>query len=232
MAPSARSFVLRHTRLRSVPGRPDVRLHLADQVLPLWRAVQVEMGDPDAALPYWALAWAGGLAIDRHLQLHPEIVAGRRVFDLASGSGLCAIAAVRAGATAVTAADIDPFAAAAIALNARAHGTRVTVIRDAVLDDGPPDVEVILAGDCWYEGRLAERALPWLQRAAARGVEIVVGDPGRRYLPTAELIELAAYEVQTTTELEDLDQKLGRVYSLGQANGSGTPAGVSPDLPR
>ena len=101
MAGSTRSFVLRHTRLRAVPGLEAVRLHLADDVLALWRAVQVETGDPDAALPYWAFAWAGGLAIAQHLQVHPEVVAGRRVFDLASGSGLCAIAAARAGASAV-----------------------------------------------------------------------------------------------------------------------------------
>ncbi len=227
MAPSARSFVLRHTRLRPVPGLPAVRLHLAEEVLPLWRALQLETGDPDSALPYWAFAWAGGLAIGQHLRLHPEIVAGRRVFDLASGSGLCAIAAIQAGAAAVTATDVDPFAAAAIALNARANGSRITVIRNDVLDDDPPDVEVILAGDCWYEGRLAERVLPWLQQAAAHGIEIVVGDPGRRYLPTGELVELATYEVQTTTELEDLDQKLGRVYALRPGSEAEPIAGVS-----
>lgn len=229
MAVSARSFVLRHTQLRRVPGLEEIRLHLADEVLPLWRAVQIETGDADAALPYWAFAWAGGLAIGQHLRIQPEIVAGRRVFDLASGSGLCAVAAARAGAAAVTAADIDPFAVAATALNARANGSRISVIQDDVLDDDPPDVEVILAGDCWYEGHLAERVLPWLRRAAARGIEIVVGDPGRRYLPTGELIELAIYQVQTTTELEDLDQKQGRVFAMR----AGLPgSSASPSLAR
>src|SRR5207344_1121053 len=114
--------VLRHTRLRPVPGLEDLRLHLADEVLPLWHAVQVETGDPDASLPYWAFAWGGGLAIARYLRERPDAVAGRRVFDLASGSGLCAIAALQAGATEVAAADIDPFATAAIAVNARANG--------------------------------------------------------------------------------------------------------------
>jgi predicted nicotinamide N-methyase len=191
-----------------------IRLHLAHDVLPLWRAVQVETGDPDAPLPYWAFAWAGGLAIGRHLQLRPEIVAGRKVFDLASGSGLCAIAAMQAGAAAVTAADIDAFAAAAIGLNARANGRRVEVAHRDVLDDDPPDVDVILAGDCWYEAALAERVLPWLQRAAARGIDAIVGDPGRRYLPTDGLVELARYDVRTTTELEDLDRKQGGVYAV------------------
>ncbi len=214
MAASPRAFVLRHTQLRPVPGLDEIRLHLADEVLPLWHAVQVETSDPDAALPYWAFAWAGGLAIARHLRAHPEVVADRRVFDLASGSGLCAIAAMHAGASAVTGADIDAFAASAIELNARANDRRVAVVCRDVLDEDPPDVDVILAGDCWYDGRLAERVLPWLQRARDRGIDVLVGDPGRRYLPSSELVELATYDVRTTTELEDLDRKHGRVYTL------------------
>ena len=218
MAASPRAFVLRHTRLRPVPGLEEIRIHLADQVLPLWRAVQLETDDPDAALPYWAFAWAGGLAIGRHLREHPEAVAGRRVFDMASGSGLCAIASMHAGAAEATGADIDAFAAAAIELNARGNGTRLTVVRRDVLDEEPPDVDVILAGDCWYDARFAERVLPWLRRARDCGIDVLVGDPGRRYLPTHELVELASYEVHTTTELEDLERKQGRVYALRQAS--------------
>jgi len=124
MPASRRAFVLRHTRLRPVPGAEEIRLHLADEVLPLSHAVQLETGDPDPALPYWAFAWAGGLAIARYLREHPETVAGRTVFDLAAGSGLCAIAALAAGASEATCADIDPFAVAAIELNARANGRR------------------------------------------------------------------------------------------------------------
>lgn len=214
MADAPRAFVLRHTRLRPVPGLEQIRLHQADDVLSLWRAVQVELDDPDAALPYWAFAWAGGLAIAHYLGARPGAVAGRRVFDLASGSGLCAIAALRAGASAATAADIDDFAVAAIALNARANARRVTVVGRDVLDDEPPAADVILAADCWYDARLAERVLPWLQRARAGGIDVLVGDPGRRYLPTDELVELATYEVRTTTELEDLGQKQARVYAL------------------
>jgi predicted nicotinamide N-methyase len=214
MSASPRAFVIRNAHLRPVPGLEAIRLHLADEVLPLWHAVQVETGDPDAALPYWAFAWAGGLAIGRHLEDHPGVVTGRRVFDLASGSGLCAIAAMHAGASEVIAADIDPFAAAAIEINARANGHRVTVVHRDVLDEETPDVDVILAGDCWYEARLAERILPWLQRSRARGIEVLVGDPGRRYLPSHELVELASYDVRTTTELEDLERKQGHVYAL------------------
>jgi predicted nicotinamide N-methyase len=214
MAASPRAFVLRHTRLRPVPGLEELRLHLADEVYALWHAVQVETNDPDAALPYWAFAWGGGLAIGRYLREHPEIVDGRRVFDLASGSGIGAIAAMRAGATEASGTDIDPFALAAIRLNARANACRVTVIGRDVLDEPPPEANVILAGDCWYDAELARRVLPWLQRARDRGIEVLVGDPGRAYLPVDDLRELAAFEVRTTSELEDLDRTTARVYRL------------------
>ena len=214
MAASPRAFVLRQTRLGRVPGLEQIRLHLADEVLPLWRAVQIETDDPDAALPYWAFAWGGGLAIARYLREHPEAVAGRRVFDLGSGSGLCAIASMQAGAAEATGADIDAFAAAAIGLNARANRCRVAVVRRDVLDEEPPDVDVIIAGDCLYDAGLAERILAWARRAHDQGIDVLVGDPGRRYLPTDALVELATYEVRTTTELEDLDRKEGRVYAL------------------
>lgn len=213
-AGSARSFVVRHTRLGPVPGLDGIRLHLAAEILPLWQAVQAETRDPDTALPYWAFAWAGGLAIARHLTEHPGIVAGRRVFDLASGSGLCAIAAMRAGAASASGADVDPFAVAAIALNARANRHRVGAVHRDVLDEEPPDADVILAGDCWYEATLAARVRPWLRRAQARGIDILVGDPGRRYLPADDLVEVAVYDVRTTTELEDLALKSGRVFTL------------------
>ena len=124
---------------------------------------------------------------------------------------------MRAGAAQATGADIDAFAAAAIELNARANGRRVTVVCRDVLDEEPPDVDVILAGDCWYDARLAERVLPWLLRARDRGIDVLVGDPGRRYLPTDALVELATYDVRTTTELEDLELKQGRVYALRAA---------------
>ena len=214
MASSARSFVLRHTRLGPVPGIDGIRLHLGDEVLPLWHAVQVETGDPEAALPYWAFAWGGGLAIARYLAEHPEAVAGRRVVDVASGSGLCAIAALRAGASEATGIDIDPFAVAAMRLNARANRVRMTAIERDVLDEEPPDADVVLAGDCWYEAGFAARVTPWLRAARDSGLDVLIGDPGRRYLPTDELEELACYEVRTTTELEDLDRKDARVYRL------------------
>jgi predicted nicotinamide N-methyase len=214
MAASARAFVLRHTKLVPVPGIDGIRLHLGDEVLPLWHAVQVESSDDDAPLPYWAFAWGGGLAVARYLADHPETVAGRRVVDFASGSGLCGIAALKAGASDATALDIDPFALAAMALNARANKVRMSRIGRDVLDEEPSDADVVLAGDCWYEAGLAQRVLPWLRACRRRGSDVLVGDPGRRYLPAEELEELACYEVRTTTELEDLDRKDGRVYRL------------------
>jgi predicted nicotinamide N-methyase len=214
MATSPRAFVVRHTQIRAVPGLDEVRLHLADEILPLWHATQIETDDPDAPMPYWAFAWAGGLAIGRYLRERPEVVAGRRVFDVASGSGLCAIAAMQAGAAQATGADIDGFAAAAIALNARANRVRVTAVRRDVLDDEPPDVDVILAGDCLYEAGLAERVMPWLRRARDRGIDVLLGDPGRRFLPADGLDALATYEVRTTTELDDIERRRGTVYAL------------------
>jgi predicted nicotinamide N-methyase len=220
MAASSRAFILRHTRLRPVPGLEEIRLHLADDVLPLSHAIQIQTNDPDPAVPYWAFAWAGGLAIGRYLREHPEAVAGRRVFDLASGSGLCAITAMCAGAARSTGADIDVYAAAAIELNAHANHRRVNVVRRDVLDEEPPDVDVILAGDCWYDARLAGRVLPWLTLARDRGIDVLVGDPGRRFLPTGALVELARYDVRTTTELDDLELRQGLVYALRPAGAS------------
>jgi len=221
------AFVQRHTRLQPVPGLGRLRLHLADDVLALWRATQLALDDAEAPLPYWAFAWGGGLAIASYLREHPEVVAGRRVVDVASGSGLCAIVAMRAGAAAATAIDIDPFAVAAIELNADVAGVRIGAVRHDVLDDlEPPAADVILAGDCWYEAGFAARVTPWLRRASDRGIDVLIGDPGRRYLPTSELTKLASYDVRTTTELEDLDLKRGTVYRLAPTDpgrGGGDP---------
>lgn len=215
MTAARRAFVRRHTSLRPVPGIEGIRLHLADDVVALWRALQLETGDPDTPLPYWAFAWGGGLALACYLRDHPGAVAGRRVLDLGAGSGLVAIAALRAGATHALAVDIDPFAAAVMPLNAAAHGVRLDVLRRDVLDDEmPADVDVVLAGDTWYEATLAERVLPWLSRGAAAGIDVLIGDPDRRYLPSDVLVELARYPVRTTSDLEDLVRTDAAVYAL------------------
>jgi predicted nicotinamide N-methyase len=211
---SVRAFVLHHTRLQELPGFDWIRLQLADDALTLWGQVQAETGDPDAPLPYWGFAWGGGLAVASYLRDHPEVVTGRRVLDIASGSGLCAIAAKRSGATEVKAVDIDPYAVAAITLNARANREKIDVVLDDILDDAPPDVDVILAGDCWYEESFAARITEWLQRANDSGIDVLIGDPGRRYLSHDTLQELATYDVRSTTDLEDLARTSASVYGL------------------
>lgn len=210
-----RSFVARHTRLRPVEGLDGIRLHLADDVETLWPAVEAVLGIDGAPIPFWAFAWAGGLALGRYVQEHPDAVRGRRVLDLATGSGLAAIVAARAGAASVLAADIDPFAEAAVPMNARANGARLAYTGRDLLDGPPPDgIDVLLAADTWYEGPLAERMLPWLRAAADRGIAVLLGDPGRRYLPAEGLRELARYQVRTTTVLEDREIVEARVFAL------------------
>lgn len=209
-----RSFVQRHTRLRDVEGVTGIRLHLADEVERVWHATEQIVGAEGEPIPFWAFAWAGGIALARYVQDNPTEVAGMGVLDFASGSGLVAIAAARAGAAHVTAADVDPFAEAAVGLNARANGVHVAFVRRDLLDEPVPDVDILLAADTWYEGPLAERVLPWLRAAARAGVRVLVGDPGRRYLPVSTLAELARYEVRTTTTLEDRELVTAAVYTL------------------
>jgi predicted nicotinamide N-methyase len=164
--------------------------------------------------PFWAFAWVGGQALARYLLDHPAEVAGRRVLDFATGSGLCAIAAGKAGAAQVTAADIDPFSAAAVALNAAANGVAVAFIGADLLPAAPPAADEILAGDIWTAGPLAARVLAWLRAAHARGTRVLLGDPGRPYLPQTGLLRVAAYDVPTTRDLEDRDLKPAAVYTF------------------
>ena len=212
-----RAFVQRHTRLADVPGVPGVRLHLASSVEEVWSALESAVGGDGEPIPFWAFAWAGGLALSRWLREHPEDVAGRTALDLATGSGLVAIVAAQAGAGHVSAVDIDPFAEAAVGLNARANRVRIAYASRDLLAEPPPTVDVVLAADTWYEGPLAERVLPWVRAAAETGARVLVGDPGRKYLPDPAEVgftELARYEVQTTTTLEDRDVVEARVFEV------------------
>jgi predicted nicotinamide N-methyase len=209
-----RALVARHTRLRAVPGVPGIRLHLADDAGPVWRATELETGAANAPIPFWAFAWAGGIALARYVLEHPDEVRDRRVLDFATGSGLVAIAAAQSGAADVVAADVDPFAEVAFASNCRANDVIIAFVRDDLLDGPPPDVDVLLAADTWYEGPLAERVLPWLVRAAGQGIRVLVGDPGRRYLPPTGLTPIATYEVETTTALEDRAVVRSRVFTV------------------
>ena len=212
-----RAFVQRRTRLTDVPGVLGVRLHLAVSVEDVWSAIEEAVGTDGEPIPFWAFAWAGGLALSRWLQEHPAEVAGRTVLDVGTGSGLVAIVAAQAGAERVSAVDIDPFAEAAVGLNARANRVRLAYSTRDLLDDPPPAVDVLLAADTWYEGPVAERFMPWLRASAAAGVRVLIGDPGRKYLPdpvVAGLVELARYDVRTTTTLEDREVVEARVFEV------------------
>ncbi len=205
------AFIRAHTRLLPVPYAPTIRLHLADEATALWEKTEEELGALGLPPPFWAFAWAGGQALARYILDHPDIVRGRRVLDAASGSGLVAIAAMMAGAAQATASEIDPFALAAIPLNARANGVLVhTYQGDLVGAD--PEADVVLAGDVFYERDLASRMAAWLAPMAARGIVALVGDPGRSYLPLARLNRLASYDVPVTRALEDSEIKRSSVW--------------------
>jgi predicted nicotinamide N-methyase len=208
-----RAFVRRNTRLLPVPDVPGVHLQLADDVTRMCRLAGSELGLTDPALPYWAFAWAGGLAIARYIVDHPDEVAGRRVLDIASGSGLCAIVAVRSGALSAHAVDVDPFAEAAVAVNARANGVHIGFSRQDLLDGPPPPSDVMLAGDVCYEETMADRTIGWLRLAARRGTRVLIGDPGRTYLPPG-LERLATYRVRTSRELEGTEVTESAVFTF------------------
>lgn len=189
-----------------MPFVPEVRLHLADDAIVWWARMEAEAGKV-LPPPFWASAWAGGQAVARYVLDHPETVAGRRVLDLASGSGLVAIAAGLAGAAEVTANDIDPYALAAITLNARANGVAVTAAYGDLLDGEGDESQLILAGDVFYSRPLAERMLTFLERVVARGVDVLVGDPGRAYLPSDRLEKVTSYRVPTIEAFADAEIK-------------------------
>jgi predicted nicotinamide N-methyase len=212
----AATFIRANTLLRSVPLVPEIVLHVADEAVPLWNKTEEELGEAGLPPPFWAFAWAGGQALARYILDHPEVVADRPVVDFASGSGLVAIAAMKAGARSVMAADIDNFARAAIALNAAANDVTVTTTTDDLLaGEQAIDAQTILAGDIFYERDTADRAFAFLARHAARGVIVLIGDPGRSYLPKSRLRQLADYRVPVTRELEDAEIKHTAVWTLG-----------------
>lgn len=205
------AFIRANTRLLQPPHAPEVRLHLADEATALWEKTEEELGEMGLPPPFWAFAWAGGQALARYLLDHREIVRGRTVYDLASGSGLVAIAAALAGASHVTANDIDEFALAAIPLNAAANGVRVA-LADGDLIGCAIDAEVICAGDVFYERDMASRIADWLGERAEAGTIVLVGDPGRSYLPRPRLAKIADYQVPVTRALEDAEIKRTSVW--------------------
>lgn len=215
----AADFIRAHTRLITPPLVPEVRLHLAAEAIGLWEETERQAGRTGLDPPFWAFPWAGGQALARFLLDHPERVAGRVVLDMASGSGLVAIAAARAGAARVTASDTDPVARTAIAINAAVNDVTLTVRPGDLLGDQPaqppgsrPGADLVVVGDAFYQRELARRMLGFLDRAAARGASVLVGDPGRAYLPRGRLRAIAVYDVPVLADLEDASVKRTTIW--------------------
>lgn len=213
LATDAFAFVQRETRLRAVPYAPELSLYLADEAIPLWQKTEDELAEIGLPPPFWAFAWAGGQALARYVLDHPATVRGARVLDFASGSGLCGIAAMTAGARSCIAADIDRFALAAIALNAAANQVAVTPCGEDLIgtDQG---WDVVFAGDIFYEQALAGRVFTWLEGLQRRGARVLIGDPGRSYLPKDRLDVVASYRVPVTRALEDAEIKASSVWTI------------------
>jgi predicted nicotinamide N-methyase len=209
------AFILENTDLMRPPHVPEIVLHLATEAHDLWLKTEEDLEKIGLPPPFWAFAWAGGQGLARHILDHPETVAGKRVLDFASGSGLVAIAAKLAGASDVLAADIDPWAASAIALNATENGV---VIRSTADDQIGKVVgaDVILAGDVFYDREFAAALIPWFTRLAGDGKLVLIGDPGRSYLPKDRLEQLAVYQVSVTRALEDSEVKKTTVWRFAR----------------
>ena len=209
------AFIRANTRLRAVPLTPEISLFVADEAVPLWHKTEEEIGEAGLPPPFWAFAWAGGQALARHILDNASLVRGKTVLDLASGSGLVGIAAMKAGAASVTVADIDAFACAAAALNAAENGVALTTCESDLLAGGNTDRwDIILAGDIFYERDTAQRAFDFLHGHAACGATVLIGDPGRSYLPRDKLRRLADYSVPVTRDLEDAEIKQTAVWGL------------------
>ncbi|MFY8140630.1 MAG: class I SAM-dependent methyltransferase [Caulobacter sp.] len=209
-----RAFIRDNTQLLPPPHAPELVLHLADEVTPLWKLTEEALEEIGLPPPFWAFAWAGGQALARYILDHPQTVAGKTVFDFATGSGLVAIAAMKAGAASVLANDIDVFCEAAVTLNAEANGVAVAFTEANLLDGPPPAAQVLLAGDICYEKPMAEAVMDWLRRGRAQGSTVLIGDPGRTYFRKDDLLKLAEYQVETTRELEDMAIKRTSVWTL------------------
>ncbi|PWK76226.1 putative nicotinamide N-methyase [Aminobacter sp. AP02] len=208
---TAAGFIRANTALMRPPHVPEVTLHLADEAHDLWHRTEEQLAEIGLPPPFWAFAWAGGQGLARYVLDHPDTVAGKRVLDFASGSGLVAIAAMKAGAAEIVGADIDPFCEAAIRLNADANDVTVSFAGSDLVghDDG---WDAVLAGDVFYEKPFADRLVPWFSALRQRGTEVLVGDPGRSYLPRERLEKLATYEVPVTRALEDAEVKRTTVW--------------------
>lgn len=212
--PDPTTFIEANTRLDPVPSVPEIRLHTAHQATGLWRLGEPNADGSDPPPPYWAFPWAGGMALARYILDRPETVRGRRILDLGSGSGLVAVAAAMAGASEAIAADIDRYALAAIHLNTAANGVAVTVVGDDLTAGPPPPVDLVLVGDLFYERELGVRVTAFLDRCLAAGIEVLIGDPRRAYLPYTRLRLLAEYPVPDVGEVEGAAANPSAVFAL------------------
>jgi predicted nicotinamide N-methyase len=213
-AVTAAAFVLANTRLMTPPLVPEITLHLAPEPIALWERTERDTGEAGLPPPFWAFPWAGGQVLARYLLDHPGCTAGRTVLDLAAGSGLVAIAAAKAGAAAVTPSETDPLACAAIELNSAANSVTLEATLGDVLGGVAAGNDLVLVGDGFYERLMAERLLPFLERAHASGAVVLVGDPGRAYLPRDRFEAVASYDVPVSPVLEDADVKRSTVWRL------------------
>ncbi|WP_425332336.1 class I SAM-dependent methyltransferase [Rhodoblastus sphagnicola] len=210
------AFIRAETRLRPTPHAPEICLHLADEATALWQKTEDELGQIGLPPPFWAFAWAGGQALARYILDHPEIVAGKAVLDFASGSGLVAIAAAKAGAARVEACDIDAFALESMRLNAQANGVKIFP-RDNLAVGADEGWDVALAGDVSYEKDMARAITDWMEALHRRGALVLIGDPGRAYLARDRLVSVADYSVPVTRALEDCEIKRASVWRFRQA---------------
>lgn len=208
------AFVTAHTTPAAPPLVPEIRLHTATAVTPLWHATEEWLAARGLGPPFWAFPWAGGQAVARHVLDNPGLVRGLRVLDFAAGSGLIGLAAAQAGAATVAAVDIDPLAEAAIAANAALNGLAVVPLAADLVGRNLPEVDVVLVGDVCYERPMAERVTAWLRALAADGRTVLLGDPGRAYLPREGLREIVRHVVPTTRELEDRDSRETVVWQV------------------
>lgn len=210
---ATRRFIASNTRLMSPPLVPEIKLHLAEESLPIWQKTEEELGEMNIPPPYWAFAWAGGQALARYLLDNPQICRQRAVVDLGAGSGLTAIAAAICQARSVLAADIDAVALAACDLNATANEVHLEITRDDLLAAPPAPVDVVLVGDLFYERALADRVMVYIEAARAAGARVLIGDPQRSYFPRNRFTQLAVYAVPVTRELEDSEIKNSAVWT-------------------
>ncbi|MEN3163613.1 50S ribosomal protein L11 methyltransferase [Tistrella mobilis] len=215
-AADAEAFVAGATLAAAPPLLPEIRLHLASEITPLWEATETRLAEAGLPPPFWAFAWAGGQAVARLVLDRPELVRGRRVMDFATGGGVAAIAAALAGAARVDAVDIDPFATAAARLNARINGADIATLTEDLVGQLPPPgrPEVVMAGDVCYEKPMAERVFAWLRALAGDGVLVLLGDPARAYAPRDGVEALAVIDVPTVIEIEDKPQRRTTVWRV------------------